>query len=88
MPEIKREQEIAEGIACWMWDWLRKTGAGGFMLALSGGIDSSLCALLIKHMCHKLLKSDISPFILGELMRITGQSLPGNAADRKEWLFR
>lgn len=35
------EEEIAMGPACWLWDYLRRSGQGGFFLPLSGGVDSS-----------------------------------------------
>jgi NAD+ synthase (glutamine-hydrolysing) len=31
------EEECALGPACWMWDYLRRSGASGFLLPLSGG---------------------------------------------------
>ena len=35
------EEEIALGPACWLWDYLRRSKAAGFMIPLSGGIDRS-----------------------------------------------
>ena len=31
------EEEIALGPACWLWDYLRRSGCSGFFLPLSGG---------------------------------------------------
>ena len=45
------EEEIAFGPACWLWDYLRRSGAGGFFLPLSGGADSSSTASLVGVMC-------------------------------------
>jgi len=37
-PTICRpEEEIALGPACWLWDYLRRSGCNGFFLPLSGG---------------------------------------------------
>ena len=33
----KPEEEIALGPACWLWDYLRRSGISGFFLPLSGG---------------------------------------------------
>ena len=33
-------EEIAYVSACYLWDYLRKSGASGYFLALSGGADS------------------------------------------------
>lgn len=45
------EEEIALGPACWLWDFLRRSGAAGFQLALSGGIDSCATAMIVYSMC-------------------------------------
>eukprot|EP01147_Barroeca_monosierra_P004469 gene4469-6717_t len=46
------EEEIALGPACWLWDYLRRSGLGGFFLPLSGGLDSSSTASIVCSMCH------------------------------------
>lgn len=46
------EQEIANGPACWLWDYLRRTGLGGYFLPLSGGADSSSTAAIVGNMCQ------------------------------------
>ena len=44
-------EEIGLGPACWCWDYLRRSRQKGFLLALSGGIDSSSTAVIIASMC-------------------------------------
>ena len=34
----KPEEEIALGPACWLWDYIRRSGASGYFLPLSGGM--------------------------------------------------
>ncbi|KAK9815368.1 hypothetical protein WJX72_002356 [[Myrmecia] bisecta] len=51
------EQEIAYGPACWLWDYLRRSGAAGFLLPLSGGADSSSTAAIVGSMCQMLVKA-------------------------------
>lgn len=46
------EEEIALGPACWLWDFLRRSKAAGFQLALSGGIDSCATATIVYNMCR------------------------------------
>ncbi|XP_021816508.1 glutamine-dependent NAD(+) synthetase-like isoform X11 [Prunus avium] len=41
------EEEIAFGPGCWLWDYLRRSGASGFLLPLSGGADSSSVAAIV-----------------------------------------
>lgn len=45
------------GPACWMWDYLRRSGQGGYFLPLSGGIDSSSSACIVASMCHLVCKA-------------------------------
>ncbi len=42
----------AAGPACWLWDYLRRSGAGGFLLPLSGGADSAAVAAIVASMCR------------------------------------
>ena len=51
------EEEIALGPACWLWDYLRRSGSGGFFLPLSGGIDSSATACIVASMCRLVVTS-------------------------------
>lgn len=45
------EEECCLGPACWLWDYLRRSGAAGFFLPLSGGADSSSVAAIVGAMC-------------------------------------
>ncbi|XP_053109765.1 glutamine-dependent NAD(+) synthetase [Hemicordylus capensis] len=45
------EEEISLGPACWLWDYLRRSKQGGFLLPLSGGVDSSSVACIVYSMC-------------------------------------
>ena len=44
------------GPACWLWDYLRRSGASGFLLPLSGGADSSSVAAIVGCMCQMVLR--------------------------------
>lgn len=46
------EEEIGFGPACWLWDYLRRSGGSGFLLPLSGGADSSATAAIVGSMCQ------------------------------------
>ncbi|KAF9591411.1 hypothetical protein IFM89_004109 [Coptis chinensis] len=50
------EQEIAYGPGCWLWDYLRRSGASGFLLPLSGGADSSSVAAIVGCMCQLVVE--------------------------------
>mmetsp|Transcript_23328 Transcript_23328/g.59695 ORF Transcript_23328/g.59695 Transcript_23328/m.59695 type:complete len:726 (-) Transcript_23328:433-2610(-) len=51
------EEEIAYGPAAWLWDYLRRSGAGGYLLPLSGGADSSSTAAIVGAMCQMVAKA-------------------------------
>ncbi|KAH7388544.1 hypothetical protein KP509_16G081100 [Ceratopteris richardii] len=51
------EEEIAFGPACWLWDYLRRSGATGFLLPLSGGADSSSVAAIVGCMCQLVVRA-------------------------------
>jgi NAD+ synthase (glutamine-hydrolysing) len=71
------EQEISFGPACWMWDYLRRSGGGGsggggFFLPLSGGADSAATASMVGIMCQ-LVFAEIqkgNEEILSDLRRV------------------
>lgn len=49
------EEEIGMGPACWLWDYLRRCGAAGFFLPLSGGADSAASCTIVGVMCELVL---------------------------------
>jgi NAD+ synthase (glutamine-hydrolysing) len=51
------EEECCLGPACWLWDYLRRSGAAGFFLPLSGGADSSSVAAIVGAMCVKVTQA-------------------------------
>lgn len=69
------EEEIALGPACWMWDYLRRSGGGGgFFLPLSGGADSSSVACIVGVMCHLVTEAANAgdKQVIEDVQRITG----------------
>ena len=59
------EEEIGLGPACWLWDYLRRSGAGGFFLPLSGGADSAATCAIVNVMCD-LLWEEVSGAAAGD----------------------
>jgi len=51
------EEECLLGPALWLWDYLRRSGASGFFLPLSGGADSSSVAVIVAAMCDLVTKA-------------------------------
>ncbi|KAM9832448.1 glutamine-dependent NAD(+) synthetase [Neosynchiropus ocellatus] len=68
------EEEISLGPACWLWDYLRRSGQGGFLLPLSGGVDSSSTACIVYSMCVLVCRAvqDGNQQVLKDVRRIVG----------------
>ena len=57
-PQYHRpEEEIALGPACYLFDYLRRSGTAGFLLPLSGGIDSCATAVIVYSMCRLVMNA-------------------------------
>ncbi|KZF19560.1 glutamine-dependent NAD(+) synthetase [Xylona heveae TC161] len=71
----KPEEEIALGPACWLWDYLRRSGAAGFFIPLSGGIDSCATATIIYSMCRLVVQAiqDGNEQVIKDARRIVGE---------------
>lgn len=42
--------------SAFLWDYLRRSGANGYFLPLSGGADSACSALIVYYLCYTLNK--------------------------------
>lgn len=54
---IRFEQEILHYVPLWLWDYLRRSRMLGFMMPLSGGLDSSTVATLVYCLCSHLFNN-------------------------------
>ena len=70
-------EEIAKGPAVWLWDYLRRSGASGFFLPLSGGKDSAATATIVYSMCDMVVKEVKAgnKQVLSEIQRIMGDTV-------------
>ena len=68
------EEEIAMGPACWLWDFLRRSKAAGYLLPLSGGIDSCATAMIVFSMCRMVVRAiaDGNIQVIADVRRIAG----------------
>jgi len=49
----EKNEELAQATSLALFDYLRKSKAKGFVLSLSGGADSSTCAILVSEMVRR-----------------------------------
>ncbi|WFD29324.1 NAD(+) synthase (glutamine-hydrolyzing) [Malassezia sp. CBS 17886] len=85
------EEEIARGPACWLWDYLRRSRTQGFLLPLSGGIDSCATAVIVHSMCRIVLAAceGGNAQVLADLRRTVGDDAftPTDAQSIAQRLF-
>jgi NAD+ synthase (glutamine-hydrolysing) len=76
------EEEIAMGPACWLWDYLRRSRLAGFLLPLSGGIDSCATAVIVFSMCRIVMQAvkDGNEQVIMDVKRIAG------AYEKEGWM--
>lgn len=70
------EEEISLGPACWLWDYLRRSGQAGFLLPLSGGVDSSSTACIVYSMCVQICQAvkEGNSQVLEDVQRVVSDS--------------
>lgn len=91
---LKPPEEIAYGPACWLWDYLRRSGMRGFFLPLSGGADSCATAVIVGCMCQQLVAAanlpGAEPRLLSEIRHVAGADsnyVPDDARELAERIF-
>lgn len=54
-PRLSQEEEFLSAEMVGLFDYMRKTRAKGYVVSLSGGVDSATCAVLVAHMVASAL---------------------------------
>lgn len=80
---LDRHHEFLAAEMTGLFDYLRKAKAKGFVVPLSGGCDSAVCAVLIAHMIAEALK-ELGPEILKK--RLALPQMPGDSANPRAWI--
>ncbi|KAM7183233.1 putative glutamine dependent NAD+ synthetase [Rhypophila sp. PSN 637] len=73
------EEEIALCAGAWLWDYLRRSGTAGYLVPLSGGIDSCATAVIVYSMCRLVIKAieDGNQQVIEDVKRIVpGKDIP------------
>ena len=63
-------EEMQYGPVCWLWDYLRRSGASALFLPLSGGADSTAVAIIVSLLCkyvYTRIHDHKEEFVLNEL---------------------
>ncbi|GJC84018.1 glutamine-dependent NAD(+) synthetase [Colletotrichum liriopes] len=66
------EEEIALCAGCYLWDYLRRSGTAGYLVPLSGGIDSCATATIVFSMCRIVMKAveEGNPQVIEDVKRL------------------
>lgn len=51
------EKDMIYAPSCYLWDYLKRSGAIGFFLGLSGGSDSAASAVIVYNMCKLVFEA-------------------------------
>ena len=67
-------KQLMLAASSYLWDYIRKSGASGVFLPLSGGADSGITALIVHYMCVRLLTyiNDGAEDVLQALRTVVG----------------
>ncbi|EGG16403.1 glutamine-dependent NAD(+) synthetase [Cavenderia fasciculata] len=89
---ITPAEEIGFGPACWLWDYLRRSGLGGYFLPLSGGADSAATAAIVAIMCQLVVldAGKGNRQVIADAQRIAGAGpdyIPTNAKEFASRIF-
>jgi NAD+ synthase (glutamine-hydrolysing) len=75
MSEVDDEyEEFTKAVSLGLYDYMRKSHSNGFVLSLSGGVDSSVCAVLVKEMIERCGKAPIDTSYLTCVYQATKNS--------------
>jgi NAD+ synthase (glutamine-hydrolysing) len=73
----EKNEELAHAVSLGLFDYLRKSKAKGFVLSLSGGADSSICAVLVTEMV-KRASAELGWGKFCELLSLNEQEVNGD----------
>ncbi len=82
-----RFDEFTQALALGLFDYLRKSRSNGFVISMSGGADSSACAVLIRSMVERGLKDLGLNDFRRRLNYIPGLAVATSAAEVMKLLF-
>jgi NAD+ synthase (glutamine-hydrolysing) len=77
------EEECALGPGSWMYDYMRRSGATGFMLPLSGGADSAAVAAIVGSLTVRMYEGYVAntdETLVKEVNRLCGADSPPKSA--------
>ncbi|KAI1379221.1 putative glutamine dependent NAD+ synthetase [Hypoxylon crocopeplum] len=72
------EEELALCTGCYLWDYLSRSRTAGYLVPLSGGIDSCATTVAVFSMCRLVIEAirQGNKQVIEDVKRLTGNSLP------------
>ncbi len=83
MAPVSKEQEFLEAATLGLFDYMRKSHSRGFVISISGGADSAVCAVLIHQAFQRAIAEIGSEGVREKLSYWNSANL---AADSNSWL--
>ncbi|MCJ1309239.1 glutamine-dependent NAD(+) synthetase [Agyrium rufum] len=82
------QEEIALVSGCYLWDYLRRCGVAGYLVPLSGGIDSCATATIVFSMCRLVIEATKAgnKQVIEDVKRIASQSIEGKIPETPQQL--
>jgi NAD+ synthase (glutamine-hydrolysing) len=80
-----KESEFLEAEMLALFDYMRKSRAQGYVVSLSGGVDSSTCASLVAHMAASALQ-ELGPGHLAKRLSISDAPKARAEKDPRAWV--
>ncbi len=84
-PKTVDNDNVAKAIALALWDWQRKTKQKGYVISLSGGADSGLCASLV-YLAHRLALDELGSEKYCQTLAQLGLHLTKPKTANEAWL--
>lgn len=77
---VDEADEVLRAVALGLWDWQRKTATRGYVVSLSGGADSALCASAV-YLAHAQALATLGASRYGEALAGCGLSVDTQQLD-------
>jgi NAD+ synthase (glutamine-hydrolysing) len=76
-------EEFTNAVSLGLWDYMRKSHSNGFILSLSGGVDSTACAVLVREMIERAVGNK-EPLVVKDMMTCVYQATKNSSDDTKD----
>jgi NAD+ synthase (glutamine-hydrolysing) len=73
--------DFTKAVSLGLYDYMRKSHSNGFILSLSGGVDSTACAVLVREMIEQAEKAKKAPMVVQDMMTCVYQATKNSSPE-------